>query len=362
MTLRRFARDFAHCSMARRSLQLLIVLILLSIFAELWINNKPLVLYYKGTLSFPMIQDPRGKGEPDSSRGDLFLQFKDYKNLNLQKNDWALWPPIRWSPHARNLKADYYPSPPSKVNLLGTDDRGRDLLARLVYGLRYTFLYAFAVWLLTLIASVFLSGLVTIFGKPLDRFLLKVLLVWESLPPLLLIMGAVTLFPPRLSSLIFFSTLFGGLQIFYFIREEIHFVHQSAFIEASSLLGASRIHNFLHHTLPHALISVTALSPLMFIANISLITKLDYFGFGLPAPTPNWGELLYQGQKYWGVTGWLFWVPTGAIVLTLVLLTAINHGVQVALRTKVESSFCRGSLQPQKTGPMDGQDLAVNSR
>lgn len=327
MRFKRYWKNFYRQRGARAALWIIFILLLGSLTSELWINNRPLVLYYEGRFSFPVLSkvaNPEGVGKN--------LLGNSYRTLKLASNDWALWPLIPWTPYERNPHLDQYPGPPSEENIFGTDDRGRDLLARLVYGFRHTFFYAFGVWLLSTFLGLFWGGFLLLLNDWVDDVIVNVVRAWESLPGFLIVIFFLTLFAPSILLLIVISSLFSGVQVFYYVRQEIQLIRHREFIMVAQMMGAKPGSIFIRHILPHCLVAVVTFAPLMIMANITFVTKLDYFGFGFPPPQPNWGELLYQGQKYLGAAAWLFWIPTGAMILTLVLLTVIGQGLRQALQ------------------------------
>jgi microcin C transport system permease protein len=315
-------KKFKKNKVAMVSIGILLTLFFFSFTAEFWSNNKPLVMSYQGQIFVPVLKDyhPSLFG-----REDIFVM--DYRSLEIQSPDWAAWPLIQWDPFESNSSVDYYPSPPTASNLLGTDDRGRDVLTRLLYGFRYTMIYAIGVWFLSYLVGTFLGACLGYFGNKLDLFGSRAVEVIETLPVTLLLITLISIFSPNLLWLIIFTVLFGWTDIFHHMRAQFLQLRKREFIEAARALGVSHLRIILSHILPNALTPLVTFSPFAIAANIYSLTILDYLGLGLPAPTPSWGELISQSQKYITTAEWLIWSPSIAIVLTMTSL--INIGIAI---------------------------------
>jgi microcin C transport system permease protein len=317
---------FKQRKLAVISFWILLIFTILSFTAEFWANSKPLVLSYNKTVYFPAIKDyhPKLFGIEDAF-------VVDYRKLELKEYDWALWPPIQWDPYESNEKIESYPGPPTKSNLMGTDDRGRDLLTRLLYGHRYGMVYSFFVWLITVIIGTILGALMGFFGGRTDFIGQRIVEILSTVPQFFLLIIIISVFKPSIPLLIFISSLFGWIGISYYIRAEFLKNRKKEFVEAAVALGASKIRLIFTHILPNSLSPIITFAPFVLSANIVGLASLDYLGFGLTPPTPSWGELLAQAQKNFTIGWWLAVYPSVALFLILTLFSLIGEGVRDAM-------------------------------
>ena len=180
LTLKRY-RQFKRRKLAVASLMALIGCIVITFIAPLIANSKPLYMSYKGKSYFPVFVDYHATEFKIEN-----LLTVNYRELSKQA-DSVVWPLIEWDPYESNKVVDSYPAPPSSDNLLGTDDRGRDVLTRLLYGFKYSIIYAVAVWLITLFLGVILGGIMGFFGGRIDFLGQRIVEVLSSVPQLFLL-------------------------------------------------------------------------------------------------------------------------------------------------------------------------------
>lgn len=320
---------FKRNRLGMMSLVLFITLILLSATAELWSNSKPIFMHYKGRNYFPCLNDYH-----PSVFGLEGVFVMDYRTLSFQNEDWALWPINPWNPYESNAALDNFPSPPSKKNIFGTDDRGRDVFARVLYGFRYTLIYALGVWIFSYLFGVFFGAITGYWGGKVDLFGMRLVEIFESMPTLLLLLTMISIFSPSIYLLIGFSVLFGWMSIATYVRAEFLTLRKREFVDSARVLGASTWRIIFKHILPNALTPVITFSPFMVAGSILTLTNMDYLGLGLPPPTPSWGELLGQAQKYITIAEWLVWWPSFFLVLTLVILINIGLAIRDAFDAK----------------------------
>ncbi len=296
-----------------------------SFTAEIWSNDKPLVLSYAGRLYFPVFRHY----EPQTFRlnGTMVV---DYKTLELGRGDWALWPVNRWDPYHINKSAGEFPSPPDGRNWLGTDDRGRDVFARLLYGYRYSLIYAICVWLVCSGLALAYGGICGFFGHWIDLLGQRLVEILATIPQLLLLIFIVSIFEPSMKILVSVSCAFGWIGLSYFVRAEVLRTSGQDYVAAARALGASSWHVFRHHILPNSIVPLVTFAPFMVVANIMALAGLDFMGLGLPAPTPSWGELIQQTQTYFTWAWWLAFFPAFLLFLTLLSLNFFGEGVRSA--------------------------------
>lgn len=326
-TLKRWRR-FKSRRLAVISCWLVGIACVLSFSAEFWANSKPLILKINDTYYFPIVKDYH-----PSVFGDQKMLRTNYKTLKIdeEKGDFAIWPLIEWNPFESNKEVDSYPSPPTGVNLMGTDDRGRDILTRLLYGLRYSITFAFLVWVITFIVGTVLGGIMGYIGGRVDFWGQRVVEVLSTVPQFFLLIIIISIFKPSLILLVMLSSIFGWITISYYVRGEFLKNRKKEFVEAARALGAGHTRIFFKHLLPNSLSPIITFSPFVIAGNIVSLASLDYLGFGLTPPTPSWGELLNQAQKHFTEGWWLAVYPSLALFLTLTMLSLIGEGVRDAM-------------------------------
>ncbi len=295
--------------------------------AELWANSRPLLLRYQGRVYWPVLADydPAVFGQHETF-------VVDYRALSarLGAGDWALWPPIPWGPFESDPALALYPSPPGPRHLLGTDDKGRDLLVRLLYGFRLSMVFALSVWLLSFAIGIAAGAVQGYFGGRVDFYGQRLTEVWSSIPVFFLILILIAIFTPGLGALIVLYSLFGWPHIAQYQRAEFLALRRRDFVEAARALGASPARIILRHILPNALTPLVTFTPFTIATGITGIAALDYLGFGVPPPTPSWGELLRQALTHFTTAWWIATFTVGSMFSVLLLLVFINEGVREA--------------------------------
>lgn len=325
VTLKRWRR-FKARRLAVLSAWVLLVLCCLSYSAEFWANSKPLAMKWKGDYYFPVLRDYQA-----SVFGQTDTFIPDYRQLKLAESDWAIWPIIKWDPFESNKQVDRYPAPPSAENWMGTDDRGRDIAARLLYGLRYSMTYAVLVWLITFSIGTLAGGLMGWRGGAVDFWGQRIVEVLSTVPQFFLLIIVIAIFKPSLLLLVFISCMFGWISISYYVRGEFLKNRKKEFVEGARAVGASGGRIFFRHLLPNSLGPIITFSPFVISANIVSLASLDYLGFGLNPPTPSWGELLNQAQRYFTQGWWLAVYPALFMFLTLTMLSLIGEATRDAM-------------------------------
>ncbi|WP_413289108.1 ABC transporter permease subunit [Bdellovibrio sp. HCB337] len=328
LTLKRYRR-FKRNRAAVISVFVFAFMIFVSFTAEFWANSKPHMMSYQGQVYFPLVKDYH-----PSLFGRTDIQVMDYRSLQMGENDWAMWPVIQWDPYESNSAVESYPAPPTKYNLFGTDDRGRDVLTRLLYGFRYTFIYAVGVWFLTYLIGCGIGAGMGYMGGRVDLIGMRLIEVFESIPAFFILITLISIFKPNIYLLVFFSMCFGWTGISHYMRGQFLSLRKREYVEAAKAIGSTHKRVILKHIMPNALTPIITLSPFAIAGNIESLSIMDYLGLGLPPPTPSWGELLGQAQSYFTTAEWLVWAPSGALVLTMTLLININLAVRDAFDAK----------------------------
>lgn len=328
LTLKRYRR-FKRDRVATISVWLLLAMFFFSFTAELWANSKPHVISYNGRLYFPLFKDYH---PTEFGRDDIYVM--DYRGLELKEGDWELWPIIQWNPYESNKAVETYPSPPTKQNWIGTDESGRDVMTRLLYGFRYTMLFSLGAWILSYIIGTAVGAMMGYMGGKVDLVGQRIVEVVESTPYLFVLITMIAIFNPSLPLLVVFSSFFGWVGISYHMRAQFLSLRKREYVEAARAIGADHDRIIRRHILPNGITPIITISPFAISAGVYTLSMLDYLGLGLRPPTPSWGELMAQAQKWFTIAEWLVWGPLVALVVTLTLLINIGLAIRDAFDAK----------------------------
>jgi len=303
-------------------------------WAELLSNDRPIIARYNGAWYLPMLTD-----YPETTFGGDFRTSTDYLDpfirWQLDKGvNFALWPPNDYRFDTINYFAPSpNPAPPSWVNLLGTDDRGRDVLARLLYGFRISVLFGLALTVLGVLVGVLAGAVQGYFGGRTDLALQRFIEVWSSVPELYLLLILASIFQPSIWILLGILAIFGWMGLSDYVRAEFLRNRTLEYVTAARALGLSDAQIIWRHVLPNSMTPVIAFLPFRMSAAIVALTSLDFLGLGVPQSTPSLGELLAQGKA--NLDAWWISLPTfGVLVGTLMLLIFIGEALRDALDTR----------------------------
>lgn len=321
LTLKRYRR-FKKDRVAVLSVWILLTMFFFSFTAELWANNHPHVLKYHGKLYFPLVKDYH---PTEFGRDDIYVM--DYRALEMAEGDWAVWPLIQWDAYESNKTVDTYPSPPTKSNWFGTDESGRDVTTRVLYGFRYSMMFSIGAWLASYAIGILLGSIMGYAGGKTDLIGQRIVEIIESMPIILILLTMISIFTPSLLFLVLFYSIFSWTGISAYMRAQFLQLRKREYVEAAQALGANHRRVIGKHILPNGLTPIITFSPFVISGNVSVLSFLDYLGLGLTPPTPSWGELLSQAQKWFTIAPWLVWAPLIALFVTLLLL--INIGIAV---------------------------------
>ncbi|MEI8295157.1 MAG: ABC transporter permease [Alphaproteobacteria bacterium] len=328
LTKRRWSQ---FCSNRRGfvSLWLFLCLFCVSLLAEFIANDKPLIISYKGSWYYPTIVM-----YPETTFGGTFETETNYRDpyvRNLIKDSgWALWPPIPFSYTTVNYDLTVpAPAPPSKNNWLGTDDQGRDVVARLLYGFRISILFGLALAVFSSIIGIFAGAIQGYFGGKTDLILQRVIEIWGGLPILFLLIILSSIIAPNFWWLLGIMLLFSWMQLVGVVRAEFLRTRSLDFVRAAEALGVSNARIIWRHVLPNAMVATITYLPFIINSSIATLTSLDFLGFGLPPGSASLGELLTQGrnniQSHWlGLSGFF------SLAILLSLLVFIGEAVRDA--------------------------------
>ena len=313
------------------SLMIFSTLVVLSLFADVLSTDKPLVVSYKSTLYFPVAKDYSEKtfdGDFDTPADYLDPFIKD--KLTAGAN-WAVYAPNPYGPKTLNYFAKSpNPSAPSRDNLLGTDDRGRDLLAQLIYGFRLSVLFGLALTVIGVVIGVITGAIQGYAGGKTDLVAQRFIEIWGSMPELYLLIIFSAVFAPSVALLLFLLSLFGGMGLSDYVRAEFLRNRQLDYVRAARALGVSNLQIMWRHILPNSMTPVVTFLPFRMSAAILALTSHDFLGLGVPPGTPSLGELLSQGKA--NIDAWWISLSTFAVlVVTLLLLTFMGDALRDAL-------------------------------
>lgn len=311
------------------SLRIFLVMFLVTLCAEFIANDKPLMLRYDGSLYAPVFFS-----YPETAFGGDFETEADYRDPYVKKliedKGWILWPPIRYSYNTINLDLTVSaPAPPSGENWLGTDDQGRDVMARLIYGFRISVLFGLSLTIFSSLIGIAAGAVQGYFGGWTDLLFQRFIEIWTSVPSLYLLIIIASVIEPGFWILLGILLLFSWVSLVGVVRAEFLRARNFEYVLAARALGVGTFTLMHRHLLPNAMVATLTFLPFLLNASITTLTSLDFLGFGLPPGSPSLGELLAQGkanlQAPWlGLTGFF------TIAFMLSLLIFIGEAVRDA--------------------------------
>ncbi len=310
------------------SFQLLVGVFLLSLAAPWLCNDVPYVVRVEGKTYWPIVTE-----YPERCFGGTLdgpADFKDPLILDFIKEHqgWMLWPPVPYSGTSVNLER-IAPAPPSWDNWWGTDDQGRDVLARFIYGLRVSLIFGFLLTLMSLVLGVVLGAVQGYFGGLVDLIGQRFQELWTSLPILFILIILSSFVQPNLTWLLVIMLLFSWMGLAALVRAEFLRARNHDYAKAAVVLGVSPVRIMWKHMLPNAMVATITFLPFLLNHSISVLTSLDFLGFGLPLGTPSLGELLSQAKNNL-YAPWLGVTAFGGISFVLVLVAFIGEGLRDA--------------------------------
>jgi microcin C transport system permease protein len=333
---------FKHSRVGYASLWIFTILFGLSMCAELIANDKPLVVRYEGQFYFPI-----AKNQPETVFGGDFSTPTDFLDPDIRQNitsngNWAIYPPIHYSYETLNYFSKVpNPAPPSWENWLGTDDRGRDVLARLIYGFRLSILFGLALTIVGVSVGIITGSLMGFFGGKFDLVSQRLIEIWSAMPELYLLIIFASIFNPSVSLLIILLAAFGWMGLSDYVRAEFFRNRALEYVRAARALGLTNVQIMWRHILPNSLTPVITFLPFRMSAAILSLTSLDFLGLGVPPGTPSLGELLSQGKG--NLDAWWISLSTFVVlVATLLLLTFMGEALRDAFDSRKSGAMSGG--------------------
>lgn len=311
------------------SLKVFSVIFMLTLVSELIANDKPLLVRYDQSFYVPFLVS-----YPETEFGGDFQTEADYRDPFvaelIQEKGWMLWPliPFKYNTINYNLPSPA-PSPPDGTNWLGTDDNGRDVVARILYGFRISCLFGFTLTLISAAIGVAAGAVQGFYGGWLDLMFQRFIEVWGSMPTLFMLIILASIIQPSFWMLMGFLLLFSWMGFVGVVRAEFLRTRNFEYVQAARALGMSNLRIMFRHVLPNAVVATLTLMPFVLSGSVTTLTSLDFLGFGLPPGSPSLGELLAQGKANIQAP-WLGLSAFFVIGILMALLVFIGEGVRDA--------------------------------
>lgn len=311
------------------SLIIFLILFTLTLGANFIANDRPLLVKYDGTFYYPVFNDY----EETVFDGD-FESATDYRDPYIQEkiNDkgWMIWPVIRYNYETINYDLPVpAPAPPSMENWLGTDDQARDVLARLIYGVRISLIFSLVLTAISSVIGIIVGAIQGYFGGLIDLLFQRVIEIWQGIPVLFLIIIISSAIQPSFFSILVIMLFFSWMSLVGVVRAEFLRTRNFDYVRAAKALGVSTPQIMFRHVLPNAMVATLTMLPFILTAAITTLTSLDFLGFGMPPGSASLGELLSQGKNNLQAP-WLGMTSFFSLAILLTLLIFIGEAVRDA--------------------------------
>ncbi|TGN41606.1 ABC transporter permease [Marinobacter confluentis] len=312
-------RNFRNNRRGFWSLWIFLALFGLSLCAELIANDKPLIVSYQGELYFPVVESV-----PEETFGGFLPTEADYRDSfisdAIEADGWMVWPPIRFSYNTTNYNLEVpSPAPPSAENWIGTDDQGRDVAARVIYGFRISVLFGLILTILSCIVGVAVGAIQGFYGGKVDLIGQRFIEIWSGLPVLYLLIILSSIVQPNFWWLLGIMLLFSWMGLVDVVRAEFLRARNFEYVKAARALGLGNRKIMFRHILPNAMVATLTFLPFILTGAITGLTSLDFLGFGLPSGSPSLGELIAQGKANLHAP----WLGISAFVSLSIMLTLL---------------------------------------
>ena len=341
LTIKKIKR-FKSIKRGYYSFIILLVMIFVSLFAELLVNNRALIVHYEGKFYFPTY----GNLFPGTTFGLDYSYEANYRELAglfraEGRGNWVLLPIVPFDAYENDLREDEFPpfSPSSKEkHYLGTDAVGRDIVARLVYGFRIAIFFSLLLLVVNYTIGVSIGSAMGFWGGKFDLIFQRIIEIWSNVPFLYVIIIISSIMVPNFFMLTLIMAFFGWIGITWTMRTVTYKEKAREYALAAKALGASNLRIIFKHIIPNTIAIIVTFAPFSVSGGIVALTSLDYLGFGLPPPTPSWGELLQQGWNNldaWWIAGSVI----AAMIITLVTVTFVGEAVREAFDPKLHTTY-----------------------
>jgi len=341
LTIKKIKR-FKSIKRGYYSFIILTMMILASFFAEALVNSRALIVCHEGRYYFPVY----GSMNPGKIFGLDYDYETNYRLLQKRFKEedtgsWILMPPVPYNAYENDLKEDRFPPfPPSfaEKHYMGTDNVGRDILARLVYGFRIAIVFSLLLLLFDYGIGISIGSAMGYFGGKFDLFFQRIIEIWSNVPFLYVIIIISSIVVPGFITLILIMAFFGWIGMTWIIRTVTYKEKAREYVLAAKALGASDSRIIFRHIIPNTISVIVTYAPFAVSGGIVALTSLDYLGFGLAPPTPSWGELLQQAWTHMD-SWWIGASVIGAMTITLIAVTFIGEAVREAFDPKMYTTY-----------------------
>ncbi len=320
----------------------LLALLFISLFSELIANNRALLVYYEGNLTVPVY----GAVTPGIQYGLNYEYETNYRELKRRfqaenNSNWMLMPIIPYGPYETTVTEGNYPPEPPNFNsshYLGTDIAGRDIASRLLYGFRIAIFFSLILLVFNYAIGITLGCIMGYRGGAFDLLFQRLIEIWSNVPILYVIMIIASIVTPSFMLLILIMVMFGWMSMTWYMRTATYKEKSRDYVMAAKALGASTPRILFKHILPNTISIIVTFVPFSIVGGIGALTSLDYLGFGLPAPTPSWGEMLRQGTDNLHAP-WISISVVTALVVVLTMVTFVGEAVREAYDPKKHAVY-----------------------
>ena len=320
-----------------------VVLLVLAIFLELFMSNRALFVQYNDQWFFPTY----GQLIQGKDFGLDYAYETNYRDLQqkFQKeggDNFVIMPIVPYGPNEVDLREGRYPPYPPSItekHYLGTDTSGRDILARLAYGFRIAIGFAMGLMVVTYFFGISLGCVMGYFGGWFDLIFQRIIEIWSNIPNLYVIIIVASIMVPNFAMLLGIMVFFGWTSMTWYMRTATFKEKAKEYVMAAKALGCSPARVIFRHILPNTLAIIVTFIPFSISSGIVALSSLDFLGFGLPPPTPSWGELLQQGIKNLSEAEWIITSVVTAMVVVLSMITFIGEAVREAFDPKMYTYY-----------------------
>jgi len=339
------------------SLWIFLALLLITLPAEFFANDKPIVVQYNNSLYMPIF-----RAYPETTFGGEFETEADYRDpyvaSRIASDGWMVWPFVAFS--YRTVAWDLpepAPSPPDTTHWLGTDDQARDVVARLIYGFRISVLFGFTLTIISAIVGVAAGAVQGYFGGWIDLLAQRFIEIWAGMPTLYLLIILASIVEPNFWWLLILLLMFSWMGFVGVVRAEFLRARNFDYVRAARALGLGDATIMRRHVLPNALVATITFMPFTLAGSVTVLTSLDFLGIGLPAGSASLGELLAQGKANLQAP-WLALTGFFSIAVMLSLLIFIGEAVRDAFDPR---KLFSGGVPPETSDPSDPASKAADS-
>ncbi len=329
-------RKFKTIKRGYYSFLIIVFLYLISFILPLFIGRSALIVKYNDNYYSPIFTYHAASEFNQNIPGEANYRLLKKQFSEENGNNWVLLPVYSFGPNENLLDETEGnpPHPPSLKHIMGTDSSCRDVFARIAYGFNISISFALSVTLFAFLIGIIIGALQGFFGGVVDIILHRIIEIWATLPFLYVIIIISSLLVPNFFLLCLIMTLFSWIGITYYVRGEFYREKAKDYVSAAVAMGAPTRNLIFKHILPNSLTPIISFAPFAIVGNITALVSLDFLGFGLPPPTPSWGQLIEQGMiniEYW----WLVAFPLAIQFLTLIAIVFIGEAVREAFDPKV---------------------------